>query len=263
MMKNIIKENNLETYGQLYKNPNTRFAYEVRDKVLIFDSLKHFLGNINGKRVLDIGFGTGDILLSLAKEGADCYGIEVVDTAIEILQSVSPYNLHLSKNDANCLPFKNGYFDIVVCSHVLEHLNNPQKTLVEISRVLKKGCFAIIGVPGTGIGHSPLHYREYTIDSLKKLVKNWEIIFCGKYGSGVLQKIINSVRKIASFSSGNIKKASHNQKKSTTYKQTSLVNKIYYKFGVPVLLFLLFFDNHLPFSKNSPIEIWVVLKKPK
>ncbi len=262
MAKDDIREKNLEAYEGIYKNSKTKLAYEIKDKVLIFNSLKCYLGKVKEKKVLDIGFGTGDILLSLARDGADCFGVEIVQPPIENLKNFSPYNFHLSKREGDYLPFKNGFFDIVICSHVLEHLKDDKKELGEISRVLKKNGLVVLGVPGEGIGHHFLHYREYTVDNLLKIIESWQIIILKKYGSGVFQKIMSLIKKIASFISDDFKKIDSNRKKKNGQGDVSLVNKVYYNLGVPFLLFLLFIDNLLPFSKSSPIEIWTVLKKP-
>lgn len=45
------------------------------------------------------------------------------------------------------IPFRNEYFDIVICNHVLEHVNDDIKGMSEIFRVLKKRGFAILQVP--------------------------------------------------------------------------------------------------------------------
>lgn len=263
MAKNDIWEKNLKAYEEIYINSKTKLAYEIRDKILIFNSLKRYLGRIKGKRVLDIGFGTGDILLSLAKDGADCFGIEIVQSAIENLKNFSSFDFHLFKRKGDALPFKNDFFDIVICSHVLEHLKKDKKELEEIDRVLKTDGLVVLGVPGEGIGHHFLHYREYTVDSLQKIIDKWQIIFIKKYGSAVFQKVMNLVRKIASFASGGFERVDSNQEKKKGQEDVSLINKVYYNFGVPFLLFLLFLDNLLPFSKSNPIEIWTVLRKTR
>ena len=55
---------------------------------------------------------------------------------------------HVSLNsDIQNLPFKDNLFDIVICSHVLEHIPNDQKGMMEIFRVLKKDGWAILQVP--------------------------------------------------------------------------------------------------------------------
>lgn len=45
------------------------------------------------------------------------------------------------------IPYKNEYFDTIICNHVLEHVEDDIKGMSEIFRVLKKGGFAILQVP--------------------------------------------------------------------------------------------------------------------
>ncbi|MFZ0456427.1 MAG: methyltransferase domain-containing protein [Ignavibacteriaceae bacterium] len=55
---------------------------------------------------------------------------------------------HVSLNsDIQKLPFKNNQFDIIICSHVLEHIPDDKKGMQEILRVLKKNGWAILQVP--------------------------------------------------------------------------------------------------------------------
>ena len=49
--------------------------------------------------------------------------------------------------DAACLPFKDDYFDLVICSEVLEHIENHSQTIREIVRVLKPGHNLVVSVP--------------------------------------------------------------------------------------------------------------------
>ncbi|MBX2954937.1 MAG: class I SAM-dependent methyltransferase [Cyclobacteriaceae bacterium] len=51
------------------------------------------------------------------------------------------------KMDIHQMPFKDNYFDVVLCNHVLEHVTDDIQTLREINRVLKPGGFAIVQVP--------------------------------------------------------------------------------------------------------------------
>lgn len=45
------------------------------------------------------------------------------------------------------IPYSNEYFDVVICNHVLEHVEDDIKGMSEIFRVLRKGGFAILQVP--------------------------------------------------------------------------------------------------------------------
>lgn len=62
------------------------------------------------------------------------------------------------------LPFEDAFFDIVVCSDVLEHLELPGKTMQEIKRVLISGGKLLVSVPNSS---NPLYlvglWRQKTV----------------------------------------------------------------------------------------------------
>ncbi len=51
------------------------------------------------------------------------------------------------KMDIHEIPFPENHFDVVLCNHVLEHVNDDIKAMSEILRVLKPGGYAILQVP--------------------------------------------------------------------------------------------------------------------
>lgn len=51
------------------------------------------------------------------------------------------------KADILDLPFENESYDIVFCNHVLEHIEDDQKAMSELYRVMKKGGWGILQVP--------------------------------------------------------------------------------------------------------------------
>ncbi len=51
------------------------------------------------------------------------------------------------KMDIREMPFEDNSFDVLLCNHVLEHIDDEQKATSEIFRVLKKGGWAILQVP--------------------------------------------------------------------------------------------------------------------
>lgn len=51
------------------------------------------------------------------------------------------------KADILDLPFANETFDVVICNHVLEHIQDDAKAMIELYRVMKKGGWGILQVP--------------------------------------------------------------------------------------------------------------------
>jgi SAM-dependent methyltransferase len=51
------------------------------------------------------------------------------------------------KMDIKNIPFNENTFDVLICNHVMEHIDDEQKALKEILRVLKPGGWAILQVP--------------------------------------------------------------------------------------------------------------------
>jgi SAM-dependent methyltransferase len=49
--------------------------------------------------------------------------------------------------DIQKMPFEDNEFDVIICNHVLEHVEDDKKAMAEILRVLKKGGFALMHVP--------------------------------------------------------------------------------------------------------------------
>jgi len=48
-------------------------------------------------------------------------------------------------------PFREGIFDLAICTEVLEHLGNPEKMVSEISRALTRGGAAVISIPSLSL----------------------------------------------------------------------------------------------------------------
>lgn len=106
-----------------------------------------------GMRVLDVGCGRGEILRHCARLGADAYGIDYAEVAVdlsqELIQSASdplPGKMSVYQADAKRLPFPSGAFDRVLMFDVVEHLYpwELDAAMAEIKRVLKAGGMFIV-----------------------------------------------------------------------------------------------------------------------
>ncbi len=96
----------------------------------------------HGKKVLEIGVGAGTDHLQWARAGAECYGVDLTDEAIDVTcRRLAMYGItpNLQRVDAEKLPFEDETFDLVYCWGVIHHSENPKAIVAEIKRVLKPG----------------------------------------------------------------------------------------------------------------------------
>jgi len=101
------------------------------------------------KRVLEIGVGLGADHQRFAQAGADLYGIDLTERAVEhTLRRLATFGLssRLAVGDAEQLDFPSEHFDVVYSWGVLHHSPNTHKAVAEVWRVLKKGGMARVMV---------------------------------------------------------------------------------------------------------------------
>lgn len=95
-----------------------------------------------GLRVLEIGVGLGADHQQFAEAGADLWGIDLTERAIEhTRQRLSAFGLtsHLAAGDAEHLDFPDESFDRVYAWGVLHHSPDTLQAVTEVWRVLKRG----------------------------------------------------------------------------------------------------------------------------
>ncbi len=99
-------------------------------------------------RLLDVGCDQGRLILFFPPAGVDFFGIDVSRSRMETARQRG-YAALVRQDLNDSLPFRSGAFDIVVCSHVLEHFPDPAAMVAEVERVLAPGGFLVVGVPIT------------------------------------------------------------------------------------------------------------------
>ena len=96
--------------------------------------------------VLEVGAGEGSILYWLSKNkfSENLYGIEISESGVEIIKSKNIENLkQVLLFDGYKIPYKDNQFDLVICSHVMEHVEHERVLLREIKRVSKYQIFEV------------------------------------------------------------------------------------------------------------------------
>ena len=102
-------------------------------------------------RVLEIGCGSGQMQLDLLRRGYEVVGIDIATGMIEATRKLVNEKLpnarpRLLVGDIEALAFPDAYFDVVLAAGVIEYLRSDEKSLREISRVLKPGGIVLLSV---------------------------------------------------------------------------------------------------------------------
>ena len=116
---------------------------------MLWNFFRHLTNLTAAKKVdsiLDVGCGEGFTLNRLREKGIGkkLEGVEYSKAAIELGHKMYP-DIKIKQGNIYQLPYKDNAFDLVLCTEVLEHLDDPQKGLKELVRVSKK--YLVISVP--------------------------------------------------------------------------------------------------------------------
>ncbi len=108
--------------------------------------LREALAGAPGRRLADIGGGTGNYAAALAAEGWDPV---VVDRSPEMLAHAAAKGLETVQADAQRLPFADRTFDAVAMISMLHHVEDRGAALAEARRMLKpRGRLVLMGFTG-------------------------------------------------------------------------------------------------------------------
>ncbi len=110
-------------------------------------------GELRGKRVLDIGCGRGELVIQSALRGADAWGIDYAQAAVDIaagalagIDAELQRRTHIEQMDVKDLRFDDAFFDVVFMMDVVEHLYPHELALAfdELHRTIRPGGLLVM-----------------------------------------------------------------------------------------------------------------------
>lgn len=143
------------------------------------------LANGIGGRALDVGCGTGRVSVALAREGFQVTGIDpATDVINQARELASEFDLDITYVAGDFSQsetiFPNDSFDLVVCSEVLEHVEQWESIIENIRRVVKPKGYLILTVPNDPGQFSALdsyagHLRRFGWGEIKANLEGFRV----------------------------------------------------------------------------------------
>jgi 2-polyprenyl-3-methyl-5-hydroxy-6-metoxy-1,4-benzoquinol methylase len=188
-----LPQPSLENLGRYYESPD--YISHTDSKRSLFEKAYHFVKGIalknklnlinsssSGKgKVLDIGAGTGDFLLTAKENGWKTIGVEPSEKAKAIaIQKGIEFVVETQELESHS-------FDVITMWHVLEHVPNLDNQIKELKRLVKPNGTVIIAVPNFKSYDAkyygkfwaaydvPIHFWHFSKTAIKILFEKEEI----------------------------------------------------------------------------------------
>lgn len=148
------------------------------------DALAQLVEATQPQTVLDVGCGEGFVAAFLKKRMPETHitGVDLSETALAYARQHFGQCATFQQADIYQLPFPDQVFDTVVCSEVLEHLDDPDRAMRELKRVARR--YVVITVPlepyfrwlnrlgqWLGVSEDPGHVQFWTRSGFEQFVR--------------------------------------------------------------------------------------------
>ena len=147
-------------YDRWYATPLGQLVDRVEKEALF-----GLLPELPGCRVLEVGCGTGNISLALARRGAEVVGLDISAPMLAAAREKARREalpLSLIRAMAGSLPFAAESFDGVISILALDFIPEREKAVREMVRVLRAGGFLALAL-----------LNRYSLWTLKRVLRAW------------------------------------------------------------------------------------------
>ncbi len=127
-----------DEYAELYRN-HPRVHEGTDNSAACIDRI---VKSIEGESVCDVGCGTGALLSRIQSAHPALARLVGVDFVIDDASSLPGIEYVAAKVET--LPFEDGEFDTVICTHVIEHILDYRQAIAELRRIAKRRLIIVV-----------------------------------------------------------------------------------------------------------------------
>lgn len=187
-MKNLaVSQYLLDNYKDYYQdgdNPEGDGEWRRIGAIPKVDNIIKLCGDISHDSILEVGAGEGSVVSRLDETGfaTDLYALDISESGIErIKQRNIPSMRECQLYDGYQIPYADNQFDIVILSHVIEHLEYPRLLIREASRVGKSLVVEVplehtLKLPQDFVFNRVGHINVYTPQTIRHLLQSCNLM---------------------------------------------------------------------------------------
>lgn len=144
MKDSVVSQYLLDNYKDYYQegnNPEGDVEWRRIGAIPKVENIIRLCTDIPHASILEVGAGEGSVLYRLSETsfGDDLYALDISESGIERIKQRNIVSLRECQlYDGYKIPYVDDQFDLVILSHVVEHLEHPRLLIREASRVGKK-----------------------------------------------------------------------------------------------------------------------------
>lgn len=141
---------------------------EINRAISLFQSLKHLIDDRKNSRILDFGGNDGRLMSQFLHDGHRCELCDYSNVVIPGVQKIAETEKEIPGDRV---------YDLIICSHVVEHLADPKPTLQKLAQHLTDAGRIYVEVPMEIWGEAPLpdepvtHVNYFTPGSMNALLQ--------------------------------------------------------------------------------------------